>query len=102
MAEQVGKELKEELERRKEAVGLQHEQIQMQQGQIQQLLYMVKTQDSEWPSLGGYDGRRRRGCGGAWREKMRGGERGRGQGRKGQGQGRRGRRWSGRSGGRGG
>jgi hypothetical protein len=51
LAEQVGKELSEELERQKKAVKIQQEQIQTQQGQIQQLLDMVKTLNGGAPPL---------------------------------------------------
>jgi hypothetical protein len=51
MAEQVGKELRGELDRQKEAVRMQQEQIQTQQGQIQQLVDLVRTLGGGTPPL---------------------------------------------------
>ena len=43
MSEYVGKELREELERQKNAAKMQQEQIMTQQGQIQQLTELVRS-----------------------------------------------------------
>jgi hypothetical protein len=51
MSEQVGKELRGEMERQKAAVKLQQEQIQTQQGQIQQLTHLVMSLQGRAPPL---------------------------------------------------
>ena len=51
MAEQVGNELRGQLDRQKEAVRMQQEQLQAQQGQIQQLVDLVRTLSRGAPPL---------------------------------------------------
>jgi len=51
MSEQVGKELREELKRQKDATKMQQEQIMTQQGQIQQLTELVNSLRGGVPPL---------------------------------------------------